>query len=474
MKNLICFLGAFLLMTTSAFSQKKWSLEECVNYAREKNLIIKQADINIESAEVDLKAARWSRLPNLSASSGFNYNFGRNIDPTTNDFVPTNLGYNSWNVSSNMPIYTGGRIETSIAQAQLSMQEANVRKQQTSNDVALDVVIAYLNILFENERLNNNRQQLALAEQNLDRMVKMIEAQAAAPNDRYDLDAQVATNEQNVITSENNVAQALINLKNLLQIDPSEAFDIVRPTINIPSADPTTYTFEEVYSRALQTQPSVAADDLMLQRIEKNIDLAKSSYLPTFGIGVGLSSNYSTLAKTIGSYGTQYVNQTVLINDMPVTVQFPTTVPEGVVNTPYFDQINQNLGLGAGVQLNIPIFSRGQKTADVRQAELQLENTRLNIEHNRNNLKVTVQNAVADAKAAQKAYLASQKTLNALQVAYDNTNRRYELGAANNYELLEAKNRLEQGTNNFSIAKFDYLFKLKVVDYYLGKPLKLD
>ncbi|MCB0658129.1 MAG: TolC family protein, partial [Saprospiraceae bacterium] len=278
MKNLICFLGAFLLMTTSAFSQKKWSLEECVNYAREKNLIIKQADINIESAEVDLKAARWSRLPNLSASSGFNYNFGRNIDPTTNDFVPTNLGYNSWNVSSNMPIYTGGRIETSIAQAQLSMQEANVRKQQTSNDVALDVVIAYLNILFENERLNNNRQQLALAEQNLDRMVKMIEAQAAAPNDRYDLDAQVATNEQNVITSENNVAQALINLKNLLQIDPSEAFDIVRPTINIPSADPTTYTFEEVYSRALQTQPSVAADDLMLQRIEKNIDLAKSSY----------------------------------------------------------------------------------------------------------------------------------------------------------------------------------------------------
>ena len=139
MKNLIFILGATLFITTTAFSQKKWSLEECVNYAREKNLIIKQADINIESAEVDLKAARWSRLPNLSASSAFNYNFGRNIDPTTNDFVPTNAGFNTWNISSNMPIYSGGRIETSIEQARLTMQEANIRKQQTSNDVALDV-----------------------------------------------------------------------------------------------------------------------------------------------------------------------------------------------------------------------------------------------------------------------------------------------------------------------------------------------
>jgi len=474
MKNLIFILGATLFITTTAFSQKKWSLEECVNYAREKNLIIKQADINIESAEVDLKAARWSRLPNLSASSGFNYNFGRNIDPTTNDFVPTNAGFNTWNISSNMPIYSGGRIETSIEQARLTMQEANIRKQQTSNDVALDVVIAYLNILFENERLNNNRQQLALAQQNLDRMLKMIDAETAAPNDRYDLDAQVATNEQNVIASENNIAQALINLKNLLQIDPAEPFDIVRPTISIPPVDPTSYTFEEVYARSLETQPSVAADDLMLRRIEKSIDMAKATYLPSFGIGVGLSSNYSTLAKSVGGYTTKYIDQTVIIDNNPITVQFPSPEAVDVTNTPYFNQINQNLGLGAGVQLNIPIFSRGQKTTDIRQAELQVENTRLNIEQNRNNLKVTVQNAVADAKAAQKAYQASEKTLNALQVAYDNTNRRYELGAANNYELLESKNRLEQGTNNFSIAKFDYLFKLKVVDYYLGKPLKLD
>ncbi len=466
----------FIALNITAVAQEQWSLERCVDHAWENNLQIKQYEIGIRSSDLNLKQSQNNRLPNLSGSSSYQYNWGRNIDPSTNDFESRSLSYNSYGLNTGMTIYNGGFLKYNIEKNRIALQDQELRKNQTINDIALSVVTAFLNVLFEEDRLKNQQAQLALSKRQLDRTEKLIKAGSLPANDRLDLEAQLAGDEQLLINAENNLEMAMMNLKFLLRLDPLYEMRLLRPEVSVPlDVDPENFTFEMVYARAVETQPNIKADKLGIKMAELDIKIAKSQGYPSIGIGAGLNTTFSSLAQSIDGFRTARIpTPGVFINGEMVSFEVDQKVPTGISKTPFFDQLNENLGFGAGVQLTIPILSRGQNKTNIRQAELNLENTLLNNEQNTETLKTNVQRAVADAKAAKKAFLAAQKTLESLNSAFINAERKFNLGSANTYELTEAKNRMDRASNDAIIAKYDYIFRLKVIDYYLGNPLKLD
>ena len=216
-KNL--FLVLFILLSLPILAQRNWTLEECLNHAKNNNLQIEGVKINMLQAEVDHQDAAQARYPNLSGFSNFSYNIGRNIDPTTNDFVPTNLGFNRISLSTDIPVYQGGRIRERLAQTKIRQLEWSARHQQMIQDISLDITINFLNILLEEERKRNFQEQLKISESQLERVSKLIASDMAPEAETYEWIAQIQADKQMIRSSENLIQNSLFVLKNLLNLD---------------------------------------------------------------------------------------------------------------------------------------------------------------------------------------------------------------------------------------------------------------
>ncbi len=460
---------------TQVLAQTAWSLERCLEYARQNNLQIQAAQYNASNADIDVKQSAQSRYPNLSGNTNYSYNFGRNIDPTTNDFVPTNLGYNSINLNTSLPLYAGGRIKQRYAQALLSRQEWTSRVEQAIEDVELEVTLAYLNVLFELERKQNAEEQLAISESQLDRVEKMIEVETSPESEKYEWIAQVHADKQIIRTSENAIENNIFQLKNLLNLEASESFAIDIPgSMPIPDNVSLDYEFEAVFKQIVNRRPDIRAFEYNEHAAEKEVLIAKSFYLPSFGIGASLSTNFSSLAQTNSDFATRRITKEgVFINGESVLYEEERSIPGKNFRTPYFDQLNQNLGFGVGVQLSIPIYNRGQARADVRRAENAYLLAKNNNQQSVKNLELQIQQILGDLRNAQAQYEAGETRVEFLQNAFENTQQRYNLGMSNNYELLDAQNRYNQAVNDLTIAKYDLIFRSKIIDFYLGKKIHL-
>lgn len=466
----------FLLVTSiisASWSQEKWSLERCIQRALDNNLQLKQNKVLADQSALNLRQSKNNQLPSLSGSSNYSFNFGRNVDPLTNSYKSEVFGGNNWGLSSGALLYGGGQIRTNIALNNSLLEEQKLRNQQSENDVQLNVVLAFMNILFEEERLNNSRAQLTISQSALERMLRLIQAGSQPENARFDLDAQIALNEQSVISSENNLAQALLNLKTLLLLEADYNLTIERPLVEIPSdVDPDVYTFTEVYQAALGTQPSIRADEWRLKSSKLSVDLAKTQLQPTLSLGGSINTAYSNKGKRIVGTSTVLQPFDAFFNNQKYTFEVENIIPI-TAKSSYWQQLSDNLGYGIGLNLSVPIYNRGSVRTRIKSAELDYTSSTLQVDQNKENLKSTIQRSIADAKASKRAYQAAQKTLEAQQISFDNIQRRLDLGSANTYELIEAKNRLDSAANSLIINKYDYLFRLKVIDFYLGKPLKI-
>lgn len=460
------------LMSASTTAQQQWSLQQCISHAYQQNITVQNAAIAVESSAVSLSQARHARYPNLNASSGANLNFGRTVDPTSNEFVQQSFLSNNIGLNSSVTLYNGGSLRNNLRQAEVLRDAALLDLDQTRNDIALQIATTYLNVLFAEENLEISRQQLSLSNEQLDQVSRLVEAGARAENEKLDIEAQIALNEQNLVGSENNLIIAYLNLKQLLRLDPEVEMQLTKPSELDLTLDPDALTFAEVYQQALQSQAFVQAGAKRVESATLNEDIAKASLLPRLDAGASLQSNYIDKGQRVVSSSQQVIEQQIFIQQMPVTVGFPTEIPIFEDN-PYIDQIDQNLSYGFGVQLSVPIYNRYGSKAQIEQAKLNtsLESNRLT--QLQDNLKITVQQALADARAAKRRYVATQKSLNASQLAFDNAQLRYDLGAINPIDYVTNKNQLENAQVNDVIAKYDYFFRIKVLDFYLGNELNL-
>lgn len=481
-KKLTLTLLSFLFLVNISSAQEVWSLEKCVLEAFNKNINIKRAELNLKDNQLLEKGNRYARYPNLNGSVSGAYQFGRTIDPVTNAFNSLSIGTNSIGLNTGVTLYNGNRISNSIEQSGYNVQAAESDLAQSKNDISITVANAYLNVLFAEEQLDAAIKRKELTQSQLDQVDKLIAAGARPKNDRLEILATIARNDQAIITQENLVENGLLSLKNLLQLDPNFNLQIEKPgTVVIPAEDnPDLLKLDEVYRSTLSNQPFIKADQYRVRSAELGTEIAKANLYPRLSAFAGLNTNYSTRGQRLdGTEVDVTVPQPAIIDEtpttpaIPITLLLPRTIP-GIEDNPYGNQLNENFGQNIGLSLSVPIYNNGQTRIAIERAELNLINTQYTSEVNKQNLKNNVQTAIANARAAKRTLQASQTTVDASKAAFDNAEKRFQLGAINTFEYATAKNNLDQAEVDLIVAKYDYLFKLKIIDFYLGKPIKID
>ncbi|MBK9335370.1 MAG: TolC family protein [Lewinellaceae bacterium] len=470
---------AFLLLAivSPIFGQETWSLERCVRYAQDANLTVQQARANVKVAMLSERQAKAARLPTVNINSNVGEQFGRTIDPATNQFVTSGITFNSMSLNAGLPVFSGGQINQSIKQAHWNALAADADANQTANNLALQVAQAYLNILLAEEQLESAGRRVEQSRRQLDNTQKLIEAGTVPAADRFNVQAQIAREEQLDVQAQNSVDLAYLALKQLLQLEPDFDLRIERPTYTIPAdVNPDNYSLQPVYATALETQPNVQAAAFRIKSAETGVPLAKADYMPTLSFFASLSSNYSSQfrdfanGRLVSSTLSPPVN--IRINDVDVSVQQYIDVYD-FPKLSYFSQLDQNFGQGIGMQLSIPIYQNGRVRLNVERARLGVVNAQLQENQTRQQLKNDIQTAIANARSARKQLDAAQKTYEAVQAAFANTDKRHSLGAANSLELTTAKTNLANAENDLIVARYDYLFRLKILDFYQGKELRL-
>ena len=467
-----------LLAGASAEAQETWSLERCITYARENNLSVKQAEANVGISVLSERQAKAARLPNVSGSFSAGEQFGRTIDPTSNQFSTVATGYNSVDLNASVNLFNGGLIHHTVKQTAWDAQAARADAEQTVNVLALQVAQAYVNILLFEEQLKNAQKRVAQSGEQLNNTQKLIDAGTLPAADRYNILAQVAQNEQSAVQAQNSVELAYLALKQLLQLEPDYDLRIERPTVTIPNdANPDAVTLTPLYGTALGTQPNVRAADFRIKSANEGIYLAKAAYWPTVTLFANLSSNYSTqfLDYNNGKFISETLSPPVTIRVDDMDVEFQQYIQKYEYSRiPYFTQIDQNFGQLVGLNIQIPIYQNGRTRLSVERARLGVLTAELQQNQTRQQLKNDIQTAIANARAARLQLDAAQKTYDSTKIAFENTEKRHTLGAVNTLDLTTARNNLDIAENNLTVARYDYLFKLKILDFYEGKPLRMN
>lgn len=474
-KAALFIISCFILLQ-SVVAQETWSLERCIRHALEHSLEVEAAEITYQGQAVGLRQTMHERYPSLNAGSSFGLNFGRVINPATNDFETENSVFQSLSASAGVPLFAGGRINQSISQAELDLSASEEDIRQTKSNLALTVASTYLSILFAEENLVNAQSRLELSNQQLDQIEKLIAAGSRPDGDKFDLIAEVALNEEEIVNLENQYIQNLLNLKHLLRLEPDYPMEIEKPVLDVDEVERLELTsFEAIYNAALKSQPQIRASDLRIESSEVGVQLARANYYPSINAGASIGTSYSDLDQRASGFTIERVTLPgVFINNESVIYEVEQTVPQGFQITPYSDQLENNLGYGFSVRLNIPIYNNDAVRSSVDRAKLALDQSRNNNEQIRQVLKTDVQTALSLARNAREALEAAQRSLDASQNAFRNAERRFNLGSANTYELLQARNRFDQAQVSLTVVKYEYIFRIKVLEYYLGRGLTLD
>lgn len=465
----------------SADAQDEWTLERAISHARNNSISIKQTEIAIRNAELTEMGNKYSRYPSVSGNGNIGANFGRAIDPVSNDFTTESTVFNSFSVGANVLLYNGGRIKNSIKQSQLDVDATKMDYEQQKNDIAIQVAALYLNIVFAEEQLNNAKTKYKQTQEQLAITEKLIKAGSRPANDRYDIEASLALDEQAIIQQENTLITSYLDLKQLLLLDPDLDMKLVIPDIPVPEGPITDeFLLKEIYDQSLQSQPQIRAAELKLESAELNEVIAKSGKLPVVSLGGNLSTNYSN--KLLDFQNPNLDNATlvlgaptnVVIDGVPAEVS--TFSLDGIVfpKTPYFDQITDNFGQGISLNVRVPIYDNHQNEIAMERARLNVLNTQLTNRLIKQNLRADVQRSIADAQTARLNYDAAVKSEAAQAIAFENAEKRYKLGAINSFEYSTIQNTLDQARINLIIAKYDYLYKLTIVDFYKGNEITLN
>ena len=469
----IAFLLFFGLFSFSTSAQTKWSLQKCIQYAKDNSLTLKQAEYGVQLAELTDKQNRLSRLPTINGSSAAGFQFGLNVDPTTNTLRNQRIGFNSFGINGSLPLYNGGQINNSIKQGQYDLNAAKADAEFAFNTTALNIANAYLQILMAEEQLENAVKRKMLSEQQLAQTDKLIQAGTLPENDRLEVLAQIARDEQTIITSQNLIDINYLNLKEFMQLDPNTEMEVEKPKIDAPAADPNINNFKVVYNTAVNTQPQVKRDEMNLKSAEKGVEISRGSLLPSLILFGGMDTRWSSAAKIVDEI-TEFRNtQIFYFEEDPVEIGFDD-VEVTLKNQPYTEQLRENFGQNVGVQLQVPIYNNGRNAINVERAKVGILNAKLQSDLTKQQLKVDVQNAIASARAAHRSYEAAQKTVEASSVAFQNAEKQYELGAINTFQYTTARNTKDMAEIDLVVAKYDYIFRTKIIDFYLGREIKID
>ena len=455
-KNTGIFLLLFLLTTYSVgiVAQELWSMEECINYAYENNLQLKQSILGVESANHDVLQSKLNIVPSLNANVSQNFGWGRTPDPNTNLYRNQQTDQSYFSINSDVTLFNGLQQVNNVRQKKFDYLAQKYDSDKLRNDISLNIAAGYLLILFNIELVNNAQRQVDISKEQMSRTEKQVAAGAMARGALYDIQAQEAGEEANLINSKNKLMLAYLDLMQMLDLEAGIDFDIEKPAIKI-TATPTLLPAEMIYNKSITIMPEIKSAEYRVKSAERTVALAKGAYSPRIFASGSYSSVYSRQIREL--IGFDPADQSPIYGD-----------PKNLGT-----QLDENRNGGLVFGLSIPIFNGYQVTTNVRKSKIFQENANLNLEIEKNALRKKIEQAYADAIAAYQTYIARKKSVESYSEAFTYMEEKFNVGMTNSTDYNVAKLQLSTAEADLASSKYDYIFKTKILDFYLGKSLTL-
>ncbi len=473
-------------MSLTAQNPKQWDLRTCVEYAIKHNMSVQQADIQARLAKLQADQAKYNQLPTMSGSSGLGMRLGRSIDPVTNAFTTTQFLYNNFGMNGGVQLYNNNRLGNTAAANNYSWLASIADLKTAANDISVNVATFYLQVLSTIEQSEIAKIQIAQTSEQLAATKKRVEVGLLPEINLLELETQLANDSSNYITAISNVEQSKLSLKALLNLDAAEAFDVyVQPVDQIKLQAFADLQPDYVFGVAEQNLPNIKAANLRVKAAEKNQLIAKAGFYPTLSFGYSLSSNFSNSFKyisgvepagfsnisptspfvTVGS--AKYFVQSPLYNTVTANRNF-SNIWKG-----WGKQLDNNFGQNFGLQLSIPIFNANQSKTAYQQSKLNYQSASLQQENAQRKLKQDIYAAYTNAVVAFNKLNANQKAVTSAEKAYSFATKRYELGLLGTIELLNNQNNFLKAKVNYKAAQYEYVFRIKLLEFYKGEALSL-
>lgn len=474
------FLSMLLSYTGFAQGSNQWTLEECIDYAHQHNLQVKQSQLNMLSSKVELDRSKADIFPTLNAGSGFSNAVGRSIDPFTNAMIDEPVTSQSYSLTSGITLFNGFSQQNTIRQNKALFKANEFELAQMKNDISLQIVTAYTNILFNKELLTQAESQMQATQAQLDRTRRQVEVGVLPQASLYEIQAQLASDELRRTNAMNNLDFARLNLKQLLQLPADASVEVVDPEFELGEVQEYPVSAGEVYEVAEQTQPGIAAAEARIESSQLGLRAAKGNLMPSISAQGGIVTRYSSAApQFIPREGSPMVEGQQEIGYF-VTSEGRQIVYRDGESPQYFDeftysrQLDYNLQRYVQVNLNIPIFNGLRSRSAVSQARIRQDQAQLQSQIMRQQLRQTIEQAAQDVKAAALTYRSNANQVRSLREAFRSAEQRFNLGAANAVDFNIAKTNLDVAESNLIRAKYDYIFRTKVLDFYQNKPLSFE
>lgn len=438
MKAITLTLAALALAATASANQG-WTLDQCIDYAIENNIQIRQSDISAQNCDVELNTARSNRLPGLSASASQSWSFGRSLT-IDNTYANTNTASTSFSIGTDVTLFAGGRISGNIENAELSLEAAKSDLERIKDDVRVQVAQAFIQIVYNRSILDVARNQVTIDSMQVERLTELATIGKASNAEVSSQKATLAQSQLSVTQAENNLSMSILTLTQLLELPSPEGFDVIQPDADaiefrIPDSP------EEIYNQALDIKPAIKSEELRLEQASNRIDIAKGGYYPTLSLSAGAGTGYYTSSnRTSDNFGSQMKN---------------------------------NFGPHVGLNLSIPIFSRNSNRNNVRSAQLNWMNQEMQLDNVKKQLYKEIQQAYYNAVASKSRYESSQEVETSAQESFELVQAKYEGGKASITEFNESKNRLVTAQADVIKYRYEYLFNTALLEFYRNSSFEL-
>ena len=421
-------------------AQQEWTLKQCIDYAIEHNLTIKQQEAATEQSRVELNTAQYSRLPDLNGNASQSFNFGRSLQ-ADNTYSSINTKSTGFSLSTSVPLFTGMQIPNNIALSKLNLKAALEDLNAAKENICIQVASNYLQVLFNEELAQVAHDQVKLSKEMLAQREAFFLNGKASESELYEAKSRVAQDELSAVQADNNYQLALLDLSQLLELSSPDGFTIASPETDVIENLGTPLPPADIYSEALLIKPTIKAAQYRLEGAQKSIRIAQSAYYPQLSLGAGLSTNYYNVS--------------------------------GRENGNFGSQLRDNFSQYIGLTLSVPIFNRLATRNRVRSARIQQTTLGWQLEDSKKNLYKEIQQAYYNTLSAQTQYASSRTAEEAAKASFDLMKERYLNGKANATEYNESRTAWMSAVSDQLQAKYNYLFRFKILDFYRGVPLDL-
>lgn len=467
------FVFAFIVSLTASAQQKKWTLQECVQYALQNNISIKQTELDNQLSVIDKKDAFGNFLPSINGSASHSWNIGLNQNITTGLLENQTVQFTQVGLNAGIDIYKGLQNVNRLKRARLSMIASQYQLSKMKDDVSLNVANAFLQILFNKENLKVQKEQLQNNEKQMERTTELVNAGSVPRGDLLDMKATVASSQQAVIIAENTLLISKLSLAQLLQFEDFQNFDIAEDDYEVTESETMLQTPSEIFEKAKETRVELKLAKANLDVAEKDVTIARGAYQPTLQGFYSFSSRAAYSDRVVG-VAPNLANPTSPIGFVEGTNQVvvqPNYSPLLGKPAPLFDQFSDNKGHSFGFQLSIPILNGFSAKNNVERSKVALDRSKIAYSQQELDLERNVYTAFTDAKGALKSYESALAAVEARTEAYNYAKEKFDVGLMNAFDLNQAQTLFVNAQSEVLRTKFDYIFRVKVLEFYFGIPI---